>query len=276
MRRSDVMSAGRVRHSAAGRVASLRRGTVLVAAALTALPLAGCATKRDLRDLRTEVVALQARQDSIYLLLAEQNQVVLDSVRAGNEIILRVRGELGHQLLQMEQQLVQIQELTGQSQRRLAQLRQDLESRNRQFEAGAPVPQPSEPSSDLGGDVAEMYRAGVEKLREGSTTTARAVFQEIVQRHATHELAPDAQYQLAETYVVERDYEQAMREFDRVLELFPGSSRAPSALYRAGLIAEERGNISRARDYFNRVRAGYPTSDEARLAADKLRDLPRR
>lgn len=276
MRRSDVMSAGRARRSAAARVASLRRGTVLVAAGLVAVPLAGCATKRDLRDLRSEIVALQARQDSIYRLLAEQHQVVLDSVRAGTEIVLRVRGELGHQLLQMEQQLVQIQELTGQSQRRLAELRQDLELRNRQFEAGTTVQRPSEPAQQLGGDVAEMYRAGVEKLREGSTTTARAVFQEIVQRHPTHELAPDAQYQLAETYVAERDYEQALREFERVIELFPGSSRAPAALYRAGLIAEERGNISRARDYFNRVRAGYPTSDEARLAADKLRDLPRR
>lgn len=254
--------------------APLRRGALLVALVALAAPLAGCATKKDLKLLRSEVVGLQARQDSLFLLLREQNHEILDSLRANSELTLRVRGDLGHQLLQMDQQLVQIQELTGQSQRRLAELRQQWESRNQQL---AQIPaEPGEPEPARGGDADQLYQIGVEKLQQGAAGTARAAFQNVLQQYPTHEKAPDAQFQIAETYVLEKNYDAALRDFERVIELFPSAPRAPTALYRAGVLSEERGNIPKAREYFTRVRSGYPQSDEARLAAQKLERLRRR
>ncbi len=75
--------------------------------------------------------------------------------------------------------------------------------------------------------------------------------------------------------MVERNYDQALKEFDKVVQMFPNSARAPAALYRAGVIHEERGNNTAARQYFERVASGWPRSDEARLAAEKLRTLRR-
>jgi hypothetical protein len=42
------------------------------------------------------------------------------------------------------------------------------------------------------------------------------------------------------------------------------------------MVAKEEGNIQRARTYFTRVQSGYARSDEARLAGEELRRLPRR
>jgi tol-pal system protein YbgF len=278
--RSDVVEGpvqGRGTGPAAWTAASLRR-CALAALAAAALPLAGCATKRDLKELRDEMIALQARQDSLFRVMQAQNREVLDAMRGTQDVVLQVRGDLGHQLLQMEQQLVQIQELTGQSQGQLAQLRRQWEARSQQFaaamsgEEGLPS-ETSVPAAAGGADVDRLYALGREKLQEGAAATARAAFQQILSQYATHELAPDAQFQIAETYVVEGNTESALREFDRVVELFPNSSRAPLALFRAGMVAKERGNIDRARAYFNRVRSGYPKSDEARQAGEELQRL---
>ena len=58
-------------------------------------------------------------------------------------------------------------------------------------------------------------------------------------------------------------------------ELYPGSARAPQALYRAGVVSEEQGDTGKAREYFTRVTTAYGNSEEARRAQDKLRTLPR-
>lgn len=277
MRRGDASRGLRRRaRSDRAKIRALPRRRALLWALALILPLSGCATKKDVKLLGDEVARLQARQDSLVQRLEAQNRALMDTLQANSELLMRVRGDLGRQLMQMEQHLVQIQELSGQSQRRLTELREQWETRNQQFsDPGLPSPSGSGgAASDT--DVVRLYELGLEKLQEGATGTARAAFQEILSSHVTHELAPDAQYQIGETYVVDEDFDAALRAFERLIELFPSSSRAATALFRAGVVSEERGNISRARDYFTRVQAGYPNSDEARLAAERLRRLRNR
>jgi len=249
-------------------------GRALVVVAATA-PLVGCATKRDLKDLRMEVLALQARQDSLMAELARQNVALMDTLRATNELVYRVRGDLGNQLLQVEQQVLTVQELTGQSQRKLAELRAEMATRSQDFASAPAAGEGPGVGVASHGGAEDLYTAGVDQLQRGNAATARRAFEQILRDHTTHERAPDAQYQIAETYVVERSFDRALEEFDKVVQMFPNSPRAPTALYRAGVIAEERGNNSAARQYFQRVASGWPRSDEARLAAEKLRSLRR-
>ena len=63
--------------------------------------------------------------------------------------------------------------------------------------------------------------------------------------------------------------------YQDVVKRYPNSPRAPSALYKLGLLAEQRGDKAGARTYYARVLAGYPRSDEANLARDKLQTLGR-
>jgi tol-pal system protein YbgF len=241
-----------------------------------AIALGGCATKRDMKLLRDDVIAMQARQDSI--MLAHQ-LILLDSLRRQEELLLRVRGDLGQQLLQMEQQLVMIQELTGQSQRRLAELRQQMDSRSQEIAGqtappgGAGPPAAAAPPGTASAE--QLYAIGMQQLQQSAPQTARRAFEQVVRDHSTHERAPDAQYNIGETYVLEQQYDRAIQEFDRVMQLFPNSPRVPTALYRAGVIAEERGNTQAARQYYQRVVSSYPRSDERQMAEDRLRRLRR-
>jgi len=257
-------------------VAPLRGGWGILAPAILAgalLILTGCATKRDLRDLRAEVIALQVRQDSMLRELQRVQRVLVDSARANSELLLRVRGDLAHQLLELQQQVAQVQELTGQGQRGLQDLWRRLEARGAELgpdTLGASLvpPQPS-------GSAAELYAAGVQQLERGAAATARMAFEQILRMDPLPPEAPDAQYKIAETYILENKTAEALAQLENVVKLFPNSPQAPEALYRAGVLSEEQGNIQEARRYFQRVQTGFPGSDAARQAAEKLRRLRR-
>ena len=69
--------------------------------------------------------------------------------------------------------------------------------------------------------------------------------------------------------------DSASAAYDRVITNYPSSSRIPTALYRLGLISEQKKDRAAARQYYNRLVTGYPRSEEASLARDKLQALGR-
>jgi len=249
---------------------------------LAAAGLAACASKKDVDRIRYDLAEVNARQDSIAEGVAELEQYFSEALENQRALVVTVRGDLLRQLDDMERQLVEIQELLGQSQIVLRSLRERMEQRQEEREAVGDVfaaPDSSLPAGrELeqgagGGDARSLYSAAIEQLRRGAIETARAGFQDFLVAYPADELAPDAQYYLAETYREEGDAGRAIREYNRVVELYPNSRAAPTALYKAGLLQVDQGNKDTACEYFQRVTAGYPRSDESRLARDQAQRL---
>ena len=260
-----------------------RAGLALVGLGLTA----GCALKGDVRRVELQVEALRVERmrgdsaravqiDSVRMLLA----TVQEKVVAQQAYLVQLRGDIKTELLAVQQQLVTVQELTGQSQQRLTELRGKLEEQARQ---PVPVPDSSRggvavpvgPSGNPAGPGPDqMYELSLQQFRRGSLGTARQGFREFLRVFPTHERAPDALFYVGETFAGE-SADSAAAVYQQVVKTYPNSSRAPSALYKLGLLAEQRGDKAAARTYYARVIAGYPRSDEANLARDKLQRLGR-
>jgi tol-pal system protein YbgF len=119
-----------------------------------------------------------------------------------------------------------------------------------------------------------MYDLTLQQYRRGSFTTARLGFREFLRLYADDEHAPDALYYVGESFAAENP-DSAAAVYQDVVKRYPNSPRAPSALYKLGLLAEQRGDKAGARTFYARVLAGYPRSDEANLARDKLQTLGR-
>lgn len=235
----------------------------------------GCAMKADIRDMQQDLGRLEARQDSIFRLLQHQNREILDSLTVTTERLLNVRGQLGNQLSELQRQLEQVGQLTGQVQVRLTQLDQQLTEAVRNM-AGSGLPQGgrpggAQPDDNTFNEAQVLYEIGVEQINRGNAQSARRAFEMVVDSFPTSARAPEAQRQIGETYAMEREYDQALRAFDRVVERWQDSDAAPLALYRAGVISQERGNIDRAQQYFRRVISGYPSSDARALAEEALK-----
>jgi tol-pal system protein YbgF len=179
----------------------------------------------------------------------------------------------------VQQQLVQLQELTGQSQRRLSELRTQLEVRGEQIQADSARPGPGGAAGQGGaapsGPSAEqMYQSSLQQLRRGSASTARAGLQAMLQQHPQHERVPDALYFIGESFSAQ-NADSSAGYYTRVVSDHPQSARASTALYKLGLIAERRKDLDAARDAYGRVVQAYPRSDEAALARDRLKTLGR-
>ena len=232
---------------------------------------AGCATKQDVQELRLDLAAQRAQQDSLFRLLVARTEAMLDSLSDQN---VRLRGDFANRLVAIERQLVQIQELSGQNQAQLAGLRQQIEQRAQEAQRAADAAAASRDDGGAGGgDPQELYDAALAALRRGSVGTARAGFEEFLRAHPEHRLAPEAQYNIGQSHEQGRDAASAITAYGRVVELYPTSPRAPAALLRMGRLELARGNRTEARARFNAVVQRYPRSTEAGEARTELQRL---
>src|SRR5437667_1254566 len=260
-----------------------RRGWPILSLGL----LAGCALRGDVRKVEVQVGALRgdlARSDSLRRLERDSVLAVVAAVQralnAQQAYLVQMRGDMKTDLLAAQQQLVAIQELTGQSQQRLTELRTRIEERAQQpvpaldtgaGRAAAPVGPSGNPA---GPGPDQMYDLSLQQFRRGSLGTARLGFREFLRVFPTHERAADALFYVGETFAQENT-DSATAVYEALVKTYPNSPRAPSALYKLGLLAEQHGDKAAARTFYNRVMTGYPRSDEANLARDKLQRLGR-
>jgi len=246
-------------------------------ASVLALGLAaGCALKGDVRKVELQVQALQADLAKSDAARAAEQDTILAAVRllqqalaTQQSYLVQMRGDLRTELLSVQQQLVSVQELTGQSQQRLTELRSRIESRAQQPEPSMPVG-PSGNAAGPGPD--QMYDLSLQQYRRGSLTTARLGFREFLRVFPTHEHAPDALFYIGESFEQSAP-DSAAAVYDHVVKTYPKSPRAPSALYKQGVLAEQRGDKAQARTFYSRVIAGYPRSPEADLARQNQQRL---
>jgi len=245
---------------------------------------AGCALKGDVRKVDLQVQALQADLAKSDAARAAERDTILAAVRllqqalaAQQAYLVQLRGDLRTELLSVQQQLVTVQELTGQSQQRLTELRSRIEARAEQPDAGAAVPAASGAPVGSSGNPAgpgpdQMYDLSLQQYRRGSLITARLGFREFLRVYPTHERAPDALFYIGESFEQSAP-DSAAAVYDQVVKTYPNSPRAPSALYKQGLLAEQRGDKALARTFYSRVIAGYPRSPEADLARQNQQRL---
>ena len=249
--------------------------------------VAACATPAQVQQVETQVNVLRAdtrRSDSASAVQLRQilvlQQQMMDSIAATRRSLNEMKGGLSNDMLAVQQQLLQLQELTGQSQRRLTDLRSQLEARGGAIDAG---PMPATPGAPVDSGAAapaaaasaqQMYDASLAQLRRGSAATGRAGLREMLQAYPKSDLVPDALYFVGQSFSSENP-DSASAYYRKVVKEYPTSSRAPAALYGLGLLAERRGDKAGARDAYNQLLKSYPKSDEAALARDRLKAIGR-
>lgn len=256
---------------------------------LVAAGLAGCATKGSVRQVETQVLVLRtetARRDSARAAelarIIRLQQQAIDSLELTGQSIRRLDARLGNELLEVQRQLIAIQELTGQSQTRLSRLQAQLDARAIQSEllraadtvrtpdSVAAVAPDSAPAPNPTAD--QMYQGALQQYRRGSVIVARRAFLGFLEAYPGHPLVPDAVYYVGETYEMAAP-DSAEARFDELLRRFPESRRAPGALYKIGLMAERRGDRTKARTSYQQLMQRYPRSEEADLARGRLESL---
>ncbi len=254
----------------------------LLLVALAAGLTAGCATKGSVRQVETQVLVLRAetaRQDSVRAAelarIIRLQQQAIDSLNASRQAIRVLEARVGSDLTDVQRQLLQIQELSGQSQRQLSLLKAQLDARaeaqslgpvdsTRPVDSAAPPPAAS---------AEQMYVGALQQYQRGSPGVARRAFLEFLQQYPTHPNVPDAMYWVAESFEAELP-DTAIARFQQLHAKFPQSRRSPTALYKIGYVLETvKKSPAQARAAYQRLVTEYPRSEDADLARARLESL---
>ena len=264
-----------------------------IRAALAPVVLAtagACATRTDVRVLQNDLANLKVERLQADSANRAQLERVIATLGAVSDSMLtltarssRFQAEVQQDMYAMQQQLLTIQELTGQSQRRLQELRASMDQRAQELATQA---QPAGPPTPTGGAPAatppaaapgpgpnQLFQLALDQLRRGSTGSARSAFQDLLRQYPQSDVAGDAQFYIAESYAAEGNAAAADSVYALVVANHGASSRAATALYKRGVAAETAGRTADARSYYEGVVRQYPRSDEAALARDRLAAL---
>jgi tol-pal system protein YbgF len=123
---------------------------------------------------------------------------------------------------------------------------------------------PTKPAQKAGGNPEQEYAAALATYRAREHGQAVIDFLDFIAKYPKHPLAGNAQYWIGEAYWAQRDYRQALVEFEKVFEHGPG--KAPDALLKIGLCYLRLSDVPRAQQAWQRVVNEYPKSEPAAMA----------
>jgi tol-pal system protein YbgF len=235
--------------------------------------LSACATKGDLRNVTNELRALSARQDSMLAALRQQAMVTQDSLRGTTNQLFEIRGTVNQQLARIQDEIAIVRQENSQFAQLLASIRDQLERISRMSLSAPQMPAAGAPSGPSSAAV-ELFQAGVDQFNRRTYTAARRAFEQVLAQHPNDELAPEAQYKLAEILVAEGKPTEAIAAFERVRQLYPASPKVPEAGLQVGMIHLQENRRNEARSAFQRVIDSYPGTAAAETAQQRLREIP--
>jgi len=117
------------------------------------------------------------------------------------------------------------------------------------------------------GDAFSLYDRGFGALRRGDWDAAEQSFSTLLERFPNDELAPNARYWLAETYLQRGDAARAAQAFQQVYRSAPHAVRAPDAMYKESVARQRAGDHYGACLIYRELQKSYPL-DAARYPAD--------
>jgi tol-pal system protein YbgF len=143
----------------------------------------------------------------------------------------------------------------------------------------APSPAGSVPSSGAaaGGGPAPsadtLYSNGLRDITSGKYDLARQEFQDYLKHYGDTDLASNAQFYLGEIAYSQKNYDQAVSEYDHVLTNYPKSFKLAPAHLKKGMALIELGQKTAGVRELRDVVKRFPGTEEERRARAKLKEL---
>ena len=244
--------------------------------------LSGCffATKSDMDNLQMQLIGARAGSnaaDSVqraYLVdMSRTVRSLSDSINALSKRVSALRTANEADLAAMKEDISQLQDLSGQSERQLRDMRAAVEEKTSQPDV-APRTDSTSSSAPVGGPgPGLLLQAGRDQLLKGGNVAARAAFSELIAKYPKSDLVPEAMFGTAQAYAAERNTDAADAEYAKLIAKYPNSPRVPTAMYKRALQLQASKKTADAKRLFQEIIKRFPRSDEAALADERLQSI---
>ncbi|MDQ6769783.1 MAG: tol-pal system protein YbgF [Gemmatimonadota bacterium] len=257
---------------------------------VVAIPLflGGCffATKQDIDKLQQDIAVARVSSsaaDSVQRTqLIEVSRLVRtlnDSIATLSKRMAAMRTASEGEMTAMRENISQLQDLSGQSEQRLRDVRAALEEKSRQQEQGSAAALPGDSaggntvSPTTGPGPLQLLQAGRDQLLKGGNASARSAFNELITKYPKSEYVPEAMFYTAQAYAAERNLSAADAEYSALIAKYPRSPRVPTAMYKRALQLQAAKKNAEAKKLYQDIIKRFPRSDEAALADERLQSI---
>ncbi len=268
------------------------------------LLLSSCVVTQQDLQMQRDLLELKRRLGEAERAVKELQDDTAGGVRAHVETLAANQADFQAELDSVRVDLQSIQGRTSDQERINDELRQDLsllrdelslqvadlEQRMAKLEAsgGAVAPETSEPVkppqmagpkapgattvlTPAGESAPELYDRALKMIRETQDFSGgREMMETFLKRYPEHDLAVNAAYWIGETYYAEKNYEQAILQFEEIIQKYGDHPKVASAMLKQALAFESSGDKATAKLLLQRVVERFPLSDEAAKAKQKL------
>lgn len=245
----------------------------MVRAAIVALPLAALAGCSSLTPT-TDPVYLRLQDIDARLIRIErvvENESLIELATQISQLqteTASLRGEIETLRYESENSAVRDRDLYIDVDTRLQNLERGQTRAAPPASSDSQVPTQAAAPSSVGDQ--EAYNAAFALIQARRYEDATRAFTDFLVVYPASSLRDNAQYWLAETYYVRRQFAVALPEFQTVLDAYPQSAKLPDALLKVGYCNHELGQLDAARAALREVQRLYPDTTAARLATQRL------
>lgn len=267
-----------------------RLSTILVLLPLLWLAPPAWGVSREIVQLQTQVQALQDQMTHMQQSFDERMGVMKNLVEQSSDSMNKVAASLtdlqgtlqkqqtdsGTHVDQLSGQIQALNDTLDELKARLAKVSKQLEdmqaaqqnvaaqqsqqTQQQQQQAQAPPP-----------DV--LYNNALRDYNAAKNDLAAQEFADYVKYYPNTDLAGNAYFYLADLEFRQGNYQQAVKDYDQVLQNFPTGNKAPAAQLKKGFALLELGQKDSGIAELRRLIQRYPRSNEALQARDRLRKL---
>lgn len=144
-----------------------------------------------------------------------------------------------------------------------------LEERMAKLEAGSVTSAAAVPVVADAPD--ELYQQGLEAIRDkGDYAGGRKLLQQFLQQYPQHHLAVNATYWIGEAWYGEKKYENAILQFQDVVEKYGDQPKVASALLKQGLAFQALNDSGNAKVIWGKLIERFPDTPEAKKAKELI------
>lgn len=272
------------------------RPLILMLALAAALAAGGCVSSQDIDELQAQLSEIQRQVLQAQQQAPSKREVESLEASVGQQMgsLLRTEADMQVKLQELSGQIDQLQAQLEDTNYRLAQLSQQIATTNQELktlrETSPAVPMGAVPPGDVappvqqpppgrgnpgggGADPKALYDAAYNDYLKGNYDLAMRGFDEYLTNFPETDLADNATYWIGESFYRQKQFRKAIEQFERVANRFPRSDKLAAALLKKGYAHIELNERTQGIAQLRQVLRQYPSSTEANLARQRLRDL---
>ena len=258
---------------------------------LAVLFIGGCASSGDVQKLQERISELQDELAGMKRTTVGKEEVQNVNLRIAEqtETLLKSNATLVAKVDQIEQRIENVQGSVEQTNYRIDRLVQQITQQQQDLDAleaqVATAVSPIQPATPVITEVSvpapqvstvnpmELYRSAYLDYQKGNFDLAIQGFRDFLEHNPNTDLADNAAYWIGESLFSQKKYPEAIAQFDAVVTKYPQSDKVPGALLKKGYAYMNLGERAQGIVQLQYVVHEHPTSQEASLARQRLRQL---